>query len=370
MMKIAQVTAYWGPAYPTGSGVFCFEISKRLARQFEVHVFTSDVGNFDNLEKVDNLYVHPSHTYCTVWDMNPIANVFTKLLRNDFDVVHVHSYVFFLSNMAALAKLFKKRPKYILHFNGGLCFSGDSRSFHPGRIWAKEKIYDRTLGYFTTKIADRVLSTSKSDIPIIQRKFGIREVEWIPNGVDTERFVPVADKPNPPVVTYVGKLESWKGIDTLIRCFEMINKQNKEVKFLIVGTGSLESQFRESALPVEFLGYIPHEQMPEIYQRTSVLVMPSYMEGFSVACLEALACEVPVVATDVGDVHEIVIDRETGFLTKPGDSKHLATRIIEILTNKGLGKKLGENGRAHVKDNFNYEALIEKIKEIYQEDGR
>ena len=369
-MKIAQVTAYWGPAYPTGSGVFCYELSKRLAKQFEVHAFTSDVGNFNNLEEIDNLYVHPLHTYATIWDMNPIANVFTQLLKGDFDIVHVHSYIFFLSNMAALARLFKRKSRYILHFNGGLDFSGDSRNFHPRRIWAKENIYDRTLGYFTTRIADRVLSASKSDIPIIQRKFGTKEVEWIPNAVDTERFMPVADKPNRPVVTYVGKLERWKGVDVLIKCFEAINRELEGVEFLIAGRGSLEGKLRETKLPIEFLGSVPYAEMPEIYQRTSVLILPSYMEGFPCTCIEALSCGVPAVATDVGDVKEIVLDGETGFLAKPGDSEEITSHIIKILKDKNLAKKLGENGRTHVKENFSYEAVMGKIIEIYREGSR
>ena len=138
-MKIAQVTAYWGPAYPTGSGVFCYELSKRLAKQFDVHVFTSDTGNFNNLSNLPNLHLHPLHTYAVIWNMNPVANVFTRLLQGDFDIVHVHSYIFFLSNMAALARLFKSNSKYILHFHGGLDFPNGTRSFHPGRIWASRQ---------------------------------------------------------------------------------------------------------------------------------------------------------------------------------------------------------------------------------------
>jgi glycosyltransferase involved in cell wall biosynthesis len=366
IMKIAQVTAYWGPAYPTGSGVFCYEISKRLAQQFEVHVFTSSIGNFNNQCDMGNFHIHPLRTYATMWDMNPIADVFTKLLRDDFDIVHVHSYIFFLSNMAALAKIFKRKSKYILHFNGGLDFSKDTRSFHPMRIWAKENIYDRTLGYFTAKLADMVFSTSKNDIPIIQRKFGIKEVEWIPNAVDTKKFIPAADKPNPPVVTYVGKLEKWKGIDTLIKSFETINKQAKNVKFLVAGTGSLEGKLREAKLPIELLGPVPYEKMPAIYQGTSVVILPSYMEGFPCTCIEALSCEVPVVATDVGDVKEIVVDKETGFVAEPGDSGEIASRTVEILKDEGLRRKLGRNGRAHVERNFGYEALIPKIVGEYE----
>jgi len=365
-MKIAQVTAYWGPAYPTGSGVFCYELSKRLAKQFEVHVFTSDGGNFRNLNNnVDNLYVHRLHTYATIWDMNPVANVFTRLLRGDFDIIHVHSYIFFLSNMSALARLFKRKSQYILHFHGGLDFSSDIRSFHPGRIWAKENIYDRTLGCFTTKLADRVLSASRNDIPIIQRKFGVKEVKWIPNAVDTEKFTPPEDKPSSPVVAYVGKLEKWKGIDTLIECFKIISKQINNVKFLVVGSGSLEDELKRTRLPIEFLGPVPHDEMPKIYQRTASLILPSYMEGFPVTCIEALSCEVPVVATNVGDVKEIILDGETGFVSEPSDSQGIASHTIKILKDKGLRKKLGENGRTHVKENFSYEAISDKIIEEY-----
>lgn len=189
-MKIAQVTAYWGPAYPTGSGVFCYEISKRLAKQFEVHAFTSSVGNFNNLNNTNSIHLHPLHTYMTVWNMNPLADVFTKLLWSDFDIIHVHSYIFFLSNMAALARIFKRNSRYILHFHGGLDFSRDLKEAYPRRIWAKEHVYDKTLGYFTTKSADKILSVSKKDIPIITRKFGVKDVEWMPIAVDTEKFIP------------------------------------------------------------------------------------------------------------------------------------------------------------------------------------
>ena len=255
-MKIAQVTA-WGPDYPSGSAVCCYEISKRLAEHFEVHVFSSDVGNHHNPETMKNLFLHPLHTYATFWNMNPLANVFTKLLQGDFDIVHVHSYIFFLSNMAALARLFKRDSRYILQFRGGLDFSGDSRNFHQRRIWAKENIYDRTLGILQPGLADKVFSVSKNDISIIRKKFGVKEVEWVPNGVDTKIFIPVKDMPNQPVVTYVGKLEKWKGIDTLVKSFEIIHQQVKNVRFLIAGTGSLEGSLRATGLPTGIPGLCP-----------------------------------------------------------------------------------------------------------------
>jgi glycogen(starch) synthase len=364
-MKIAQVTA-WGINYPSGSAVSCYEISKRLAEHFEVHIFSSDIGNHHHSEATGNLHIHTLRTYATFWDMNPLANVFTRLLGENFDIVHVHSYIFFLSNMAALARMFKRKSRYVLQFRGGLDFSGDRRHFHGGRIWAKENVYDRTLGYFTAKLADKVFSVSKNDISIIRKKFGIKEVVWVPNGVDTDLFIPLKDKVNQPVVTYVGKLEKWKGIDTLVNAFRMIYQQVKNVKFQIAGTGSLEGSLRATGLPMEFLGSVPYQQMPEIYQRSSVVLLPSYMEGFPCTAIEASSCGVPVVASDIGDVKEIVIDKETGALVQPGDFERIALNTIEILTNESLGRRLGQNGRTHVDKNFSYEAIMPKIIGEYE----
>jgi glycosyltransferase involved in cell wall biosynthesis len=366
-MKIAQVVAYWGPAYPSGSGVSCYEISRRLAQEFEVHVFTSSIGNFDQQQHTEGFYLHPLRTCGTIWNMNPVADVFTKLLRYDFDIIHVHSYIFFLSNMAALARVFKRKSRYILHFRGGLDYFGASKDFPRSRIWAKEHIYDRTLGYFTVRLADRVLSVSKSDIPTIQKKFGIKQVHWIANAVDTEKFTAQEQRPVPPVVTYVGKLESWKGIGTLIKSFEMIRRHVKDAKLLVVGTGSLESKLRELDLPIECTGHVSLDEMPSIYQRTSVFILPSYMEGFPVACIEALACEVPVIATDVGDASEIVIDGVTGALVQPGDFEEIAIRAIKLLKEGELAAKMGKEGRAYVKEKFSYEAVIKRLKEVYEE---
>jgi glycosyltransferase involved in cell wall biosynthesis len=364
-MKIAQVTP-WGHHYPSGSAISCYQISRRLAEHFEVHVFSSNIGNHKNPESIKNLYLHPARAYATFWNMNPLANVFTGLVEGNFDIIHVHSYIFFVSNMAALARLFKRRSKYILQFRGGLDFSGDSHKFHRGRIWAKEKIYDRTLGYFTVKLADKVFSVSKNDIAIIQRKFGVKRVEWVPNGVDTNLFLPAKEKPSQPVVTYIGKLEKWKGIDTLQKSFEIIRQKVRNVKFRIAGSGSLEASLRATDLPIEFLGPVPYEKMPEIYQQSSVVLLPSYMEGFPCTAVEAISCGVPVVATNVGDVKEIVIDKETGYVAEFGDFKKIADSAIEILLDGELRRRLGQNGRAHVEKNFSYDVIIPKIIREYE----
>jgi glycosyltransferase involved in cell wall biosynthesis len=362
-MKIAMVTAFWGPAYPTGSGVYAYELARRLAEQGnEVHVYTSSVGNFKEIKHNDNLHIHTLRTYGMVWNINPVADVFTKLLREDFDVVHVHSYIFFLSNMTALARYFKNF-KYVLQFHGGLNFSEDTRKFHPFRVWAKENIYDKTLGSLTVKKADKVLSIAKSDIPVIKKKFGV-DAEWMPNAVCTDKFS--YSETDSKVVTYVGKLEKWKGVDVLIDVFRIIHKAIKNVKFMVVGDGSLISKLKNSDLPVKLMGHIPHDRMPDVYHQTAVSVLPSYMEGSPTTCIESLSCGVPVVATDVGDTREIVVDGKTGHLVKPGDAEAMASKIIELLEDDDLRGRMGKDGRKHVEENFSYDTIVMKMFEVYE----
>ena len=357
-----MVTAFWGPAYPTGSGIYAYEVARRLAEQGnEVHVYTSSVGNFSETKYPDNLHVHVLRTYGVVWNMNPVANVLTELLYKDFDIVHVHSYIFFMSNMTALARVFKNF-KYILHFHGGLNYS-EAKMFYPWRVWAKEKVYDKTLGWFTVKMADKVLSVAKSDIPIIKKKFGV-DAEWIPIGVCTEKFNYV--EKDSKIVTYIGKLEKWKGIDVLIDVFKTVYNEVKDVEFMIVGDGSFASKLKSIKLPIRFIGHVPHNRMPEIYHKTAISVLPSYMEGLPTICMESLACGVPVVATDVGDTREIIINGKTGFLVKPGDSKAMATKIIELLEDDNLRKLMGKEGRKHIEENFSYDIIIRKICKVYE----
>jgi len=361
-MKIAMVTAFWGPAYPTGSGIYAYEVARRLAEQgYEVHVYTSNIGNFNKIKYPKKLHVHVLRTYAVVWNMNPITNVISKLVQENFDIIHVHSYIFFTSNMTAFVRIFKKF-KYILHFHGGLSYSKD-KMFHPCRIWIKENVYDKTLGWFTVKMADKVLSVAKSDIPIIKKKFGI-DAEWLPNGVCIEKFS--YSENDSRVVTYVGKLEKWKGIEVLIDVFRIVHDELKDVKFMVVGNGSLIKKLKNINLPIKIMGYIPHDKMPEIYHKTAVSVLPSFMEGLPTVCMESLACGVPVVATDIGDTREVVIDGKTGFLVKPGDAKAMASKVIELLEHDDLRKVMGKKGRKHIEKNFSYDVVAKKVCRVYE----
>ncbi len=362
-MKIAMVTAFWAPLYPSGSAVYAYELAKRIARRgHDVHLYAASGGKFERNIVIDNVKIHLLKTYAIILGMNPIVNLASPLMREDFDIIHVHSYAFIVSNVVALLKRFKNL-RYVLQFHGGLQYYW--RGISPLKLIFKEAIYDPYIGAYTVTRADKVLSVSKSDIPLIRKKFGV-DAEWLPNAVDTEKFKGCSPS-NHRVVTYIGKLEDWKGIPDLIRAFRIIFKRIKDVKLLIVGRGTMLNVIKRSGLPVEIIGHIPHTKIIDIYRRTGILVLPSYMEGAPTVCLEAASCGIPVVATNVGDVKEMVVDGITGFVVEPGDYEALADRILYLLENDSLRDKMGAKGRELIEKKFSYDVVVDKALKIYEE---
>ena len=361
-MKIAMVTAFWGPAYPTGSGVYANELAKILVKKgHEVHIYVSNEGNCESIIDMEGVVKHPLKSHGIYWNMNPMSNVFFKLLQDNYDVVHVHSYIFLISNTAAMARGFKDF-QYVLQFHGGINHSFVN-SGQTAKLWVKNNIFDRTVGTFTAKMADNVVSVCKSDIPAIRSKFGV-EASYLPNAVDITKFK--YKSPESRTVTFVGKFERWKGFDTAIDVFKIINKQMKDVNFKVVGKGSLEYLARNSDLPITIDGHIRYENMPEIYRESGVTILPSYMEGAPTTCLESLSCGVPVVATDVGDTKYIVRDGITGFLEEPGNAQQLATRVIQLLKNDDDRIRFGLNGRKMVAKEYCYDSVGDKTVSLYK----
>jgi len=357
-----MVSPLWGPAYPTGSGIFAYELASRLAREgHQIDVYTSTIGNFDGFNYPQNLNIIRLKTYGMVWGMNPLANILTALMREDYDVVHAHSYIYCMSNMAAAAKLLK-RFGLVLHIHGGIDYS-NMGSRCGLRLSVKDTVYDRTVGLATVKLADKVVSVSKSDVKFIKEKFGV-DATYIPNAVNTDMFSLGNDETR--TVTYVGKLEPWKGIEDLLQIFRLVKREYNDVKFVVAGEGSQLPLIKKFDGQIEFLGHIPHEKMPQLYHRSAVTILSSYMEGAPTTCIESLSCGVPCVATDVGDTNKIVVDGRTGYIVKPGQVKEAADRIIGLLSDNAHRLAMGESGLEHVIRNYSYASTASQMMEIYK----
>lgn len=172
-----------------------------------------------------------------------------------------------------------------------------------------------------------------------------------------------------PIILFIGNLLRKKGVLDLLKAFHIIEDTGA---FLVyVGDGPLMSEIAHQARilnlegRVRLLGAKPPESIPKLLMWADVLVMPSYCEGLPLVCLEALACGVPVVATRVGGIPEIVRHMETGLLVPVGDIEALARAIKWVLANKGEVRKLSEAGRRLVEQFHNLETNTKRLSEIY-----
>jgi len=117
---------------------------------------------------------------------------------------------------------------------------------------------------------------------------------------------------------------------------------------------------------VSFIGYVPNKQIPAVLKEIDILVMPSILETFGVAALEAQSMEIPVIASNSGGVPEVVVDKVTGFLVEPKDYKGLAQAIQKLIDQPGLREKMGKAGRRFVLKNYRIEDNADKLISLYE----
>jgi glycosyltransferase involved in cell wall biosynthesis len=207
------------------------------------------------------------------------------------------------------------------------------------------------------------------------------KVRVIPNGVDVERFRPVADRQalrvllglpvNAPLVGIVAALRPEKNHALFLRAAARVRSRHPEAQFLIVGEGperpALEQLATELKIApaVHFLG--SRADIPELLATLDVFALTSKIEANPVSILEAMATEVPVVAPDVGSIAESVIDGQTGFLTPPNDEAQAAERISQLLASPELARRMGQAGRRRVTERASLERMVTGYEQLLSE---
>ncbi len=198
-------------------------------------------------------------------------------------------------------------------------------------------------------------------------------VEALTNGVETELFKPVTPALGPaggPRIVVPRRLFEKNGVEYFVRAFPAIRKAHPGAEAILVGDGPERERLEALAEEVgagpglRFLGPKPNQEMPAILSSADLAVFPSLMEATSVAALECLSCEVPVAASRVGGLPEIV-DDSVGGLFEPADPEDLA-RVVNQLLGRGDLSSLGRAGRKRVQDEWSNRRLALRHLEVYR----
>lgn len=234
---------------------------------------------------------------------------------------------------------------------------------------------------FTT-LADHVITTSGKITAKFQHLFGLAasRISTVPTGVDLTRFRPEGPKaalPLPaeaaglPLIGMVSVLRSWKGHSTFLNAARALNEAGLRAHFVIVGGGApveaMEKIVRDHGAEawVTLAGH--REDVPEILRALAVLAIPSTRhEGVPQIGLQALACQTPVVGSDVGGIPEIIREGETGRIFPVNDAAQLVGRIQETLRQPEQTRRMAERGRALVEAEYSFDAMLDKLDLIYR----
>jgi glycosyltransferase involved in cell wall biosynthesis len=316
--------------------------------------------------------IRSSRCYHLAFGVNPISYLLPYLLRSPADVVHAHSYIFFTSNQAALASRLTRTP-LVLHMHGATYVAQPELDAKTrAKLFVKQKLYDPTLGKWTIQCADAIAAVSRFDMRTCQEVFDINpdRLHLIPNAVDTKIFHPPPVPPKEPVVTYIGRLEPWKGAFSLLNIARNVRKAVPGTTFNFVGSGSAQKKLFSESVDlrdkVRFLGDVDHDTIASLLRSTSVLILPSFIEGLPTVCLEALASGVPVVASNIGGTSEVVIEGQTGFLRRPDDLEGMSECVTRLLSDDRLRARMGEAGRALVEAAYSWERIAELTERLYE----
>jgi colanic acid/amylovoran biosynthesis glycosyltransferase len=213
-------------------------------------------------------------------------------------------------------------------------------------------------------------------------RLGGRYLVRIYNGLDLDRFAPNGKAPDqPPLVLAVGRLVEKKGFDVLVGACELLRRDGVRFRCLIVGKGELadELQGMISALDlerhVELAGPLPRESLLDLFRRASVVAAPCVVggdgnrDGLPTVLTEAMALKVPVVATPVTGIPELVEDDRTGLIVPERDPAALAAAVRRLLEDTDAARRLAEAGRERVERDFDLHVNVGRLRTLFEASG-
>ena len=306
-------------------------------------------------------------------DIPAFFELYNLFRRERFDIVHTHT-----TKAGILGRIAARlaRCRVTVHTPHGHIFYGYFSPAATGAIVAAES--------FATLFTDKIIALTQLEKRDMI-KFGVAradKIEVIYQGLELEKYALAAPcraltrksfniEDDELVVGMVGRLEPVKGADYFVEAAKLISPAAPKVKFIMAGDGSLreklEARVKMSGLMPKFIFAGWREDIPEILSMLDVLVLPSLNEAVGMAALEAGAAGVPVVATNVGGIPEVVKDNETGILVGPGDPQALAEAINALLKDPEKRRELSERGKAWVRGRFEAAEMTHRISELYEE---
>jgi len=367
----------WG-----GAQRYVFDLATSLKDNYEITVATGRIEKsrelLDRLEKAGiktHVFQNLVREIRPLTDFQGFLEITLYLKTNKFDIVHLNSTKAgvigsFSANLHSVPKII-----YTVH---GWVFN------EPLPLW-KKKVYksaERLSAKSTTSII--TLSQLDTEIGILEKIAKPEKFKQIYHGI---RLSEIFDKnearekinekynlylsPEEPVVGCVANFYKTKGLEYLISAEKKINQNIPEAKLIIFGDGALRPKFEKIINKHNLENKIflpgPLTEAEKYLKAFDIFALPSVKEGLPYVILEAMHAQVPIVATRVGGIPEMIEDNFSGCLVTPANPEELADAIIDILENSQKAAQLSAKARQTVNEKFNFQKMIVKTRELYRQ---
>jgi len=365
--------------YPTygGSGVVATELGKNLAeRGHEIHFISSSLP-FRLSHVAGNIFFHEVNVQSyPLFESPPYTLSLTSKMVDivkhaGLDLLHVH-YAIPHATSAVMARQILEREGHPLPIvttlhGTDITLIGQDPSFAPVVTWS----INESDG--VTAVSDYLRQETYDHFAVDNG------IEVIPNFIDTDRFrrqdkehfkqalCPNGEK----VIVHVSNFRPVKNTKQVVEIFHRVQNGHSDVKLLLVGDGPervpTERKARELGVydDIRFLG--KQDPIEEILSIADIFLMPSQTETFGLAALEAMACRVPTVVSDVGGLPELVNDEETGYLCAVNDVDAFTERTRALLEDEDLHDRMAEAARSRAVDTFDIDHVVPKYERYYEE---
>jgi N-acetyl-alpha-D-glucosaminyl L-malate synthase BshA len=361
--------------YPTygGSGVVATELGQELAaRGHDVHFITYAPPIRMNPNDPRVHFHEAAVVSYPLFDHSPYTlSLAVKMLEvfeaESLDILHVH-YAIPHSVSALLARQMstRRRLPFITTLHGtDITLVGNNPNFLP-------------ITRYSIEQSDGVTSISHYLYRRTIEEFAIRRpIEVIPNFVNCDLY---CRKPNPalraewapdgePILMHLSNFRPVKRILDAVEIFAIVREKMK-AKLVMIGDGPdrapAEELARKRGVEKDALFLGKQNNIREKLGQADLFLLPSQLESFGLAALEAMACEVPVIATNAGGVPEVVENGVDGYLVEPGDVKLAAKYAIDLLSRPDRGREIGQLARAHARKKFCANDVIPMYERYYE----
>lgn len=350
-----------------------------LSRGHKVEIFTTSKDQKEEIEYYPNMRIHRFPTNLKISSANISYKLWTGPFKADVDIVHAH-YNLPYSDYSALKFSREKNVPLVVTYHADAQESGGNMLRNLATFLYNRILLPRVLDHANIIIATTPRFVEESKFLRSYKK----KIKIIPNGINIQEYdLDLSQKEcrirlklpeDKLIILFFGNLVRYKGPDILLKAFAQVRKKYSKTLLFYAGRGDMESELKRkvSEMKLEdsvcFSGYVPEELKPLYYKAADIFCLPSrtLAEAFGIVNLEAMASGLPIIASKLGGIPDVVQDEETGLLVTPGSVDRLKDAIIKLIENKDLRYKLGKKGRKKVQ-RYSWENIARETERIYEE---